>query len=210
MQKWQGYLRWLLIVLGIATVIVVLYTVWVVIAGYATGVFPEPDWTGFGTPKLTADQQAIPQFKTLWDWLDLLLVPLVLAIGGFFLNRSENRYALKLQERREAEARKIEEQRIQEAHNLEEQRAQEAGLNAYLDQMTQLLLDNNNKLRASKAGDEVRSVARARTLTVLRVLDGARKATVLQFLYEAKLITAYEGNDIDIEVELKPAIVSLV
>ena len=33
----------------------------------------------------------------------LLLVPLVLAVGGFFLTRSENRYSLKLQEQREQE-----------------------------------------------------------------------------------------------------------
>jgi len=41
------------------------------------------------------------------------LFPLVLAMVAFFLTRSENRYALQLQARREAEARKIEEQRAQ-------------------------------------------------------------------------------------------------
>src|SRR5690554_4001579 len=29
--------------------------------------------------------------KTLWDWMDLLLVPLVLAIGGWWLNKSQQR-----------------------------------------------------------------------------------------------------------------------
>jgi len=52
--------------------------------------------------------------------------------------------------------------------------------------MTKLLL--REQLRSSQPGDEVRSVARARMLTVLRVLDGMRKATVLQFLYEANLV----------------------
>ena len=31
--------------------------------------------------------------RTLWDWLDLLIVPAVLALGGYFFTRSENRRA---------------------------------------------------------------------------------------------------------------------
>ena len=27
--------------------------------------------------------------KTLWDWMELLVIPLVLALGAFVLNRSE-------------------------------------------------------------------------------------------------------------------------
>lgn len=145
------------------------------------------DWTGFAADTLPPNTTATPvviyqQNKTLWDWLQLLLVPLVLAVGGFYLTRSENRYALQLQERQEQETRK-----------LEAQRAQDAALQAYLDQMTHLLLHEN--LRKSSEDDEVRSVARARTLTVLRVLDGEEKISVLEFLYEAGLI----GHIIEID-----------
>lgn len=153
--------------------LVIAFLAGIVAAAYFASVFPE--WTGFGPPSLDAQGHELPHAKTLWDWLQLLLVPMVLAVGGYLLTRSENRYALKLQERREEEGRKLEEQRVQDA-----------ALQAYLDQMTQLLL--HEKLRTSEGDDEVRSVARARTLTVLRVLDGARKATVVQFLYEADLI----------------------
>ena len=51
----------------------------------------------------------------------------------------------------------------------------------YLDQMTELLLTRG--LRTSLVGDEVRSVARARTLTALRGVAGERKATIVRFLY---------------------------
>jgi hypothetical protein len=169
----------------IAFIVFVAFVIYIGVANY-NGVFPNPDWTGFGTPELNADKQAVAKFKTLWDWLELLLVPLVLTIGGFFLTRSENREARKIEKGRIDEARKVEEQRILEARKIEEQRAQDAALQAYLDQMTQLLLDKG--LRTSQPEDEVRSVARARTLTVLRVLDGVRKATVLQFIFEARLI----------------------
>jgi len=36
----------------------------------------------------------LPFDVTLWDWLDLLIVPIVLALGGYLFTRSENRRAL--------------------------------------------------------------------------------------------------------------------
>lgn len=161
-----------------------------------------PEWTGLAADPLPAGVAATPvvmydQDKELWDWLQLLLVPLVLAVGGFWLTRTENRYALELQERREQEtqrledqrileARRIEEERILEVRRIEEERAQDAALQAFFDQMTELLL--HEKLRSSQPEDEVRSVARARALTVLQGLDGFRKGRIIQFLYEARLI----------------------
>jgi hypothetical protein len=55
-------------------------------------------------------------------------------------------------------------------------------------QIGQLLLDKDRPLRQSEEGSAVRTVARARTLAVLRRLDGNRRGTVVQFLYEARLI----------------------
>jgi uncharacterized protein YjbI with pentapeptide repeats len=52
--------------------------------------------------------------------------------------------------------------------------------------MSELLLEK--KLRESKPEDEVRKIARVRTLTVLPRLDAKRKGRVLQFIYEAGLI----------------------
>lgn len=91
-------------------------------------------------------------------------MPLVLAVGGFWLTRSENRYAFQLQDRRE----------------------QDAVLKDYLDQMTQLLLERG--LRKSAEDAEVRNVARARTLTALRRVSGEGKGSIIQFLHEGNLI----------------------
>jgi uncharacterized protein YjbI with pentapeptide repeats len=105
--------------------------------------------------------------KTLWDWMELLIVPLVLAGGAFFLNRSERNTE------REIAA----------------DRQQEEALQTYFDRMSELLL--KEKLRTTKKA-EVRDVARTRTLSVLRVLDKKRKGHILLFLYEARLII--KGN----------------
>jgi hypothetical protein len=78
--------------------------------------------------------------------------------------------------------------------DVEDQRAQDEALQAYLDQMSQLmLLDEADEakpkpLRKSVRNDEVLILARARTLTALRRLGSGHKRSVLDFLYEAELI----------------------
>jgi uncharacterized protein YjbI with pentapeptide repeats len=105
--------------------------------------------------------------KTLWDWLQLLsalAIPVVLAgIGVWFTAQQD--------------ARQL---------NIEEQRAQDAALQAYLDQIGRLMLEKD--LRNSEGDSEARTLAQARTLTVLRRLDPERKAEVVRFLGGADLV----------------------
>jgi hypothetical protein len=137
--------------------------------------------------------------KQFWDYLDLLIVPAALALGVYWLNRREterqDQAQAEREREREADAAQRERERVatEEAQrkreqDVEKQRAQDAALQAYLDQMSRLLLDEGRPLRQSKEGEEVRTLARARTLTVLPTFDGERKVRVLQFLYESKLI----------------------
>jgi uncharacterized protein YjbI with pentapeptide repeats len=70
-----------------------------------------------------------------------------------------------------------------------QQRAQDEAVQAYLNHIGELLLDKDKPLRQSIEGDKPRTLARARTLTVLRRLDGERKCSVVTFLYEAALIS---------------------
>lgn len=118
-------------------------------------------WTGFASYQ---DGSLFFPAKRLWDWLDLLIVPAAIGIGLFLLNRSERN--------------------SERAIELDRQR--QTSLETYFDCMTELLL--NKALRTSELGDEVRSIARTRTLAVFRVLDADRKAQALQFLYESELI----------------------
>jgi hypothetical protein len=69
---------------------------------------------------------------------------------------------------------------------LAEQRAQDEALQAYLNQMSSLLLERD--LRASGEDSELRTLARARTLTVLGRLDPSGKTALMQFLVEADLV----------------------
>jgi uncharacterized protein YjbI with pentapeptide repeats len=123
-----------------------------------------PRWTGF-------------RGMTVRNWLELLVVPLALVVIGFLFSVQQD-----------ARQQRIEDQRAEAERELAEQRAQDEALQAYLDQMGSLLLER--KLRNSTEGGEVRTLARARTLSVLERLDENRKARALRFLYEANLITS--------------------
>lgn len=152
-----GYLRIAGIVLFIGYAFI-----WLAMRGYSV------QWTGFGKPLDST------QAKTLWDWMNLLLVPVSLAGGVLLLNRSRHDH---------------ERQRTDEQAAIEKEialdRQQEAAFQAYVDRMSDLLL----KDKLSKfSPEEVRDVARVRTLTVLRGLDAKRKGLVLLFLKDSELI----------------------
>jgi hypothetical protein len=120
-------------------------------------------WTGF-------------QGKTVWDFLQLLIVPLMLVAIGLVFSLQQD-----------ARQQRVEDQRADAERKLVQQRAQDEALQAYLDQMNNLLLEHN--LRNSKEDGGVRTLARARTLTVLGRLDSERNSAILQFLREAQLIS---------------------
>jgi uncharacterized protein YjbI with pentapeptide repeats len=103
--------------------------------------------------------------------LQLLIVPLALAVIGFWFTAQQD-----------ARQQQIENKRAEAERNIEEQRAQDAALQAYLDQMNTLFLEEN------LSDAKVRTLLRARTLTVLERLDPSRKAQVMRFLVEAKLV----------------------
>jgi uncharacterized protein YjbI with pentapeptide repeats len=125
-------------------------------------------WTGF-------------QGKTVWDFLQLLIVPLMLVVIGLVFSLQQD-----------ARQQRVENQRAEAERDLAQQRAQDEALQAYLNQMSSLLLEKD--LRTSKEDSEVRTLARARTLTVLERLDPDRKTAVLQFLIEAELVQSVEGG----------------
>lgn len=148
------------------------------------------DWTGFpaGTSKIEVTNPAPGNYnvalsqsgKSLWDWLSLLgtlAIPIVVGFGAAWYT--------------------AEQAKASDRENTDNQR--ESALQAYIDKMSELPLANH--LRDSPSvwdqadgkpapadTTEVRNIARVRTLTVLRRLDGERKAVVLQFLHESKLI----------------------
>ena len=102
--------------------------------------------------------------KTLWDWQALLFVPVLLGlIASVFTQILSTRQ-----------------------QDLENLRAERAIVEAYLEDMGTLLLEED--LRAADEDDDVRLLARARTLAALDGVNGYRKVRLLEFLSETRLI----------------------
>ncbi len=127
--------------------------------------------------------QDVPLRRRLWEWLgfgakaegektglDLLMflvtasIPIIVALGGLWFTADQN----------------------SNREWVEEQRAQDGALQAYLAEMGRLLLEGD--LRNSEVDAEIRSMAKARTSTVLSRLNVTRRADVVQFLHDSKLI----------------------
>ena len=104
--------------------------------------------------------------NSLWEWLELLIIPAVVAAGGLWFSQQQKQREL----------------------DIADQRAQDEALQAYLDQMLQLLSDKDRPLHAASSGGSLSKIARARTLTVLPGLGKNRKSRLLQFLVESTLI----------------------
>ncbi len=113
--------------------------------------------------------------KTLWDWLQLLIIPVVLAGGAMWFSRAE----------REAERRRADD------------RSRIAALETFLDKITDVLLDPDWR-RSEATLAQVKGALRVRTLTTLERLDVKRKGTVVRFLYMADLI---ERRNPDVELQ---------
>src|SRR5829696_1815254 len=87
-----------------------------VVATIVLGYVREWEWTGLVKDKAYTK-------RTLWDWLQLLIIPAVLAGVGLWFNRQQR------------------EQELQTA----DRRAQEEALQAYLDQMSAMLLPQKDQ-----------------------------------------------------------------
>jgi Pentapeptide repeats (8 copies) len=111
---------------------------------------------------------------TVSDWLPIVgvfLIPISIALGTWAITWQQG---------------KLEQRRVLEERYLAGERARDEALQTYLSEMGSLLLEED--LRDSERGSEVRTLARARTLTVLEMLDPERKSEAMQFLDEANLV----------------------
>src|SRR5918993_2459264 len=117
---------------------------------------------------------------TVRDWLPIvgaLLVPVVIALGIWAITWQLD---------------KLENQRAEAERELAEQQAQDEALQAYLDQMSQLILDRK-LLEVEQGdplheqGDPVHTLAQARTSTAILRLDAQHNESVTHFLIHSGL-----------------------
>jgi len=195
----------------VAGIIVVLFAI--IVCGLV--VYFGWDWTGFNggysqitTTRINHGTSSVtvkPPGKTMWDWLQLLIVPVALALIALLFNRATTRTEQKIaadryKQDKEIASRhyhqdqQIAKQRYEQDKNIALDKQRGDVLQTYLDRMTELLLDK--QLRTSEPDAEVRNVARVRTITVLFQLNTARIEGVFDFLREAGLVSSKPNSSI--------------
>jgi len=141
----------------------VVFTLIVLVVLFVIGklLYSQP-WSGFIKAHSTSNSSY--SVKTLWDWMELLLIPLVLASVAFLFRRSE----------------------IESANQQSHERSRDDALSLYFQHIQTILLETD--LSNSQAAETASKLATARTVSLLRMLDPDRKLYVLRFLYDAGLI----------------------
>ena len=208
-RSWWQYIRkhWVAIGVGIGLVVVIaliIPVVWFNGTGFDGYNQVTTAHTLSGPSAGTVVRTEVHQpGKALWDWMQLLIIPAVLVVGGFLLNYTTSRNEREETEKRAQTEREAAEKRAETEREISLDNQREAALQGYLDKMSELLLKEHLRESVSEMQfeskpeyDEVRKIARVRTLTVLHSLDPARKASVLSFLFESDLIRKDMGDGI--------------
>lgn len=109
--------------------------------------------------------------KTLWDWISLLAVPLVVGFATFLISASQIR--------------------------IQQDRALEEALQRYFLRIGELALDDRLTSRAQMAS----ALGRAETMAILRMVENERAGRVFAFLSEMDLLQpfAVEFEDLDLK-----------
>jgi hypothetical protein len=124
--------------------------------------------------------------KQAWNWLDVLIFPVLLALVGIWYQATEaDRDNKRQRVQRQRDIRHANEQRRREERAVEKQ-TEAAALEAYLDQMGYLLIEKD--LRNAPENSDIRALAQARTLTILLRLEAERKRHPLKLVAQMHLI----------------------
>jgi uncharacterized protein YjbI with pentapeptide repeats len=129
---------------------------------------------------------------TVRDWLELFIVPLSLVVIGLVFTAQQDFRQARIENHRTLQAQEIETQRAETEQKLAEQRAQDEALHAYLDQMSQLMLDR--KLLEAEQGDPLYTLAQAHTSTLIIRFDAEHNESVTRFLINSGLAESSEAS----------------
>ena len=131
-------------------------------------------WTGFGDFETPTGE--FVRGKTLWDWMELALIPLVLSLGALYFSNVQRRTELERAKRSE----------------------QADILQNYFDRMQGLILDRG--LLEAETASPVTTMAMMLTRTTFDRLEPEQKTRALQFLDGTGLTTATHSEDLKISL----------
>jgi uncharacterized protein YjbI with pentapeptide repeats len=138
-------------------------------------------WTGLGAQ--TGPVGIARPAKTLWDVVQLLVIPVVLSLGVLYFNQQE----------RKTERR------------LSIDRTEDAVLQNYLDRVSDLILNRGLMEEEKNAASPVHMVAQVRSVTALRQLSTQRQNSIFQFLRDTGLCETMLAGASLLDIDLREA-----
>jgi uncharacterized protein YjbI with pentapeptide repeats len=135
----------------------------------------EREWAMSEQPQSQSNPGVAHRTMSLWDWLQLLLLPVVLVAGLLWLNIQQNQTSIQLANQQRTQALKI-----------AQDQQQTMLVTNYMNSISDMLL--HEKLLHSATIADVRVVAQAETITTLSQLDPQHKGMVIRFLMQTELI----------------------
>jgi hypothetical protein len=130
------------------------------------------DWTGFGPYSGTLQEEN--RGKTLWDWMQILIIPLMLAVVAYFFSANQRKTELEIAKRdREGERDNAQKNREKDIE-LADDRLREEALQSYLDRMGKLILKHDLLGTTEALEAKSRKIACVQTVTTLRKVDVER------------------------------------
>ncbi len=173
------------VIVGLGVLIILIW------GGYTQGW----EWTGFpiyngvsASPASNLLEIPPQREKTLWEWMDLILVPLTLFIIATLFNQQVRTRDQHREDRQE-----------QLAKLARQERYREDALQSYFNEMATLMLQHNLLADYLPADTPAWKLAQLRTITILRRMtddtgtDRARIGEILTFLRDSGLLTGDRG-----------------
>ncbi|MBW4514095.1 MAG: pentapeptide repeat-containing protein [Timaviella obliquedivisa GSE-PSE-MK23-08B] len=124
--------------------------------------------------------------KKPWDYLELLVVPLFLALATLYISDQSSRSQKNADIARASQEKLAAQLESEKDQKLADQRYRQNALESYLDDMTSLI---EKGLLDETKNKQLKTIARARTITALKILDGESNRLVIQFLRTAGLFS---------------------
>ena len=137
--------------------------------------------------------------KSLWEWISLLLVPLLIGVATVWVTN------------RQTDAQNaLSEQQYRSSQQIAQQESWDGIMAEYQDKIGDLLLTYG--LKESPPKSIIREVARSQTLDVLRRVDDTRKGDIIAYLIDLGLVQSspwQTGKDGSILPSQRPPVISL-
>lgn len=159
--------------ISVSTLIVLL--AFFTVDGFVNGWEP---WTGFGQATYQQNQgELLRPARTLWDWMELLIVPIVLTIGAFLLQQTEKR---------------ISDQAIEGKSRVDREIAHERNQEEIFDNYLKTIFGTLGEISQGALSDALLNTRKqelqVRTLVTVRRLDSKRNKMLFRLLRDLKLV----------------------